>query len=268
MTRARLPSRRPWIARPARPPPEIAPRSPASSWRSTTCWRRRPRLVRADRGRTASPAPACRRRCCRCWWRRCGGRASSWPRAAWWWWSTTTRPRTPWPSRRRLSAGSPVAYLPSRGAAYGSGLDPRPHLVGERVRALDALARGGLVAVSADALVERVRRSTGGRRWWSSTAGPSRASTRSSNWPRPATSGSTRSRSAASSPCAAAWSTCSRPPAASRSGSSSSATRSSGCRPSRSSPSARCASSTARSCIPAAEPGDLEPDWGARRTSR
>ena len=49
-----------------------------------------------------------------------------------------------------------AAFLPSRGAGWGSGLDPAPHLVGERHRALDALARGGLVAVSADALIERV----------------------------------------------------------------------------------------------------------------
>ena len=45
--------------------------------------------------------------------------------------------------------GAPVAYLPSRGAAYGSGLEPAPHLVGERALALHALAEGGLVAVSA-----------------------------------------------------------------------------------------------------------------------
>src|SRR5260221_3547913 len=49
--------------------------------------------------------------------------------------------------------GAPVAYLPSRGAAYGSGLEPAPHLVGERALALHALAEGGLVAVSADALI-------------------------------------------------------------------------------------------------------------------
>jgi transcription-repair coupling factor (superfamily II helicase) len=51
---------------------------------------------------------------------------------------------------------APVAYLPSRGAAWGSGIDPAPHLAGERARALDVLGRGGLVAVSADALLERV----------------------------------------------------------------------------------------------------------------
>src|SRR6478736_2830582 len=52
--------------------------------------------------------------------------------------------------------GAAVAYLPSRGAAYGSGLEPAAHLVGERALALDALAQGGLVAVSADALVDRI----------------------------------------------------------------------------------------------------------------
>ena len=52
--------------------------------------------------------------------------------------------------------GEPVAFMPSRGAAHGSGLDPAPHLAGERARALDTLAAGGLVAVSADALVERL----------------------------------------------------------------------------------------------------------------
>jgi transcription-repair coupling factor (superfamily II helicase) len=49
-----------------------------------------------------------------------------------------------------------TAFLPSRGAPYGSGIDPAPHLVGERFRALDALAAGGIVAVSAEALVERL----------------------------------------------------------------------------------------------------------------
>jgi transcription-repair coupling factor (superfamily II helicase) len=49
-----------------------------------------------------------------------------------------------------------AAFLPSRGVGWGSGLDPAPHLVGERHRGLHALSRGGLVAVSADALIERV----------------------------------------------------------------------------------------------------------------
>ncbi len=47
-----------------------------------------------------------------------------------------------------------VAFLPSRGVAPGSGLEPPPHLVGERFRALDVLARGGLVCASAVALAE------------------------------------------------------------------------------------------------------------------
>jgi len=47
-----------------------------------------------------------------------------------------------------------VALLPSRGVHWGSGLEPPPHLVGERARALDVLARGGLVCASAVALAE------------------------------------------------------------------------------------------------------------------
>jgi transcription-repair coupling factor (superfamily II helicase) len=47
-----------------------------------------------------------------------------------------------------------VALLPSRGVRWGSGLEPPPHLVGERARALDVLARGGLVCASAAAVAE------------------------------------------------------------------------------------------------------------------
>src|SRR5215210_9097169 len=47
-----------------------------------------------------------------------------------------------------------VAFLPSRGVRWESGLTPPPHLVGERDRALDVLAGGGLVVVSAPALIE------------------------------------------------------------------------------------------------------------------
>src|SRR4051794_1837445 len=47
-----------------------------------------------------------------------------------------------------------VALLPGRGVHWGSGLEPPPHLVGERARALDVLARGGLVCASATALAE------------------------------------------------------------------------------------------------------------------
>ncbi len=49
-----------------------------------------------------------------------------------------------------------VAFLPSRGVRPDSGLEPPPHLVGERARALDVLAAGGLVCVSASALAEPV----------------------------------------------------------------------------------------------------------------
>src|SRR5919204_1593491 len=49
-----------------------------------------------------------------------------------------------------------VALLPSRGVTFESGLEPPPHLVGERFRALDVHARGGLVCASAAALAERL----------------------------------------------------------------------------------------------------------------
>ncbi len=47
-----------------------------------------------------------------------------------------------------------VALFPSRGVHYGSGLEPPPHLVGERARALTVLERGGLVCASAVAVAE------------------------------------------------------------------------------------------------------------------
>jgi transcription-repair coupling factor (superfamily II helicase) len=47
-----------------------------------------------------------------------------------------------------------VALLPSRGVGWDSGLTPPPHLVGERYRALDVLAGGGLVCASVRALAE------------------------------------------------------------------------------------------------------------------
>jgi transcription-repair coupling factor (superfamily II helicase) len=49
-----------------------------------------------------------------------------------------------------------VAYLPSRGVRWESGLTPPPHLVGERARALDVLAAGGLVYASAAAVAEPI----------------------------------------------------------------------------------------------------------------
>ena len=53
-----------------------------------------------------------------------------------------------------FTEGASVAFMPSRGVALGSGLQPPPHLVGERARALDVLSQGGLVCVSAAGLVE------------------------------------------------------------------------------------------------------------------
>ncbi len=47
-----------------------------------------------------------------------------------------------------------VALLPSRGVLWASGLEPPPHLVGERARALEVLAQGGLVCASAAAIAE------------------------------------------------------------------------------------------------------------------
>ena len=44
--------------------------------------------------------------------------------------------------------------MPSRGVSFDSGLEPPPHLVGERFRSLDVLAAGGLVCVSAAAIAE------------------------------------------------------------------------------------------------------------------
>jgi transcription-repair coupling factor (superfamily II helicase) len=49
-----------------------------------------------------------------------------------------------------------VALFPSRGVGWDSGLEPPPHLVGERARALDVLAAGGLVCASAAALAEQM----------------------------------------------------------------------------------------------------------------
>ncbi|HET7566986.1 MAG TPA: transcription-repair coupling factor [Gaiellaceae bacterium] len=47
-----------------------------------------------------------------------------------------------------------VGFLPSRGVSWESGLQPPPHLVGERARALHVLAQGGLVCISARAFAE------------------------------------------------------------------------------------------------------------------
>ncbi len=171
------------------------------------------------------------------------------------WWTTTTRPAS-WrrPPRGTCPARTRVGFLPSRGVAYGSGLDPAPHLVGERARALELLARGGLVAVSADALAERVpaaRRAPGaGRRGAGSAARPRRPggtagrgglrARRRRRRPRPAR-GARRHRRRLP-----------HRPVRTRCASSSSATRSSASRRSRCSPSARCTSDSA-TIYPAAE---------------
>ncbi|HET8528664.1 MAG TPA: transcription-repair coupling factor [Gaiellaceae bacterium] len=47
-----------------------------------------------------------------------------------------------------------VGTLPSRGVSWESGLEPPPHLVGERARALHVLAAGGLICASARGLAE------------------------------------------------------------------------------------------------------------------
>jgi transcription-repair coupling factor (superfamily II helicase) len=47
-----------------------------------------------------------------------------------------------------------VGTLPGRGVSWESGLEPPPHLVGERARALHVLAQGGLVIASARGLAE------------------------------------------------------------------------------------------------------------------
>src|SRR5215216_5245690 len=52
--------------------------------------------------------------------------------------------------------GERVALLPGRGVRWGTGLEPPPHLVGERARAVDVLSRGGLVCASATAVAERM----------------------------------------------------------------------------------------------------------------
>ena len=144
-----------------------------------------------------------------------------------------------------------VALLPSRGVHRGSGLEPPPHLVGERARALHVLAAGGLVCASAAAAR---RGPAAARRAARRRSGSPSATSRGwkgsrERWRSPATSASSGSTSAASSPCAAGSSTSSRRQVASRSAPSSSATRSSRCAPSRRSRSARCTRSTTRSSI-------------------
>jgi transcription-repair coupling factor (superfamily II helicase) len=51
-----------------------------------------------------------------------------------------------------------VAFMPGRGVSEDSGLQPPPHLVGERLRALDVLDTGGLVCAAAAVAAERLPR--------------------------------------------------------------------------------------------------------------
>ena len=145
--------------------------------------------------------------------------------------------------------GEAVALLPSRGVGHDSGLEPPPHLVGERARALVVLAAGGLVCASALALSEGLPPLAERPEPSGSQSAPSRASTA---WPRRSPWRATRVwsawRSGASSPSAAESSTSSPRPDASRFASSSTATRSSRCARSRRSPSALCTRSRKRSC--------------------
>ena len=54
----------------------------------------------------------------------------------------------------RFAGDDGVAVFPSGGVQRGSGLEPPPHLVGERARALEVLAQGGLVCAPATAIAE------------------------------------------------------------------------------------------------------------------
>ena len=91
--------------------------------------------------------------------------------------SSCCSPRTPTPAtppRRRpgTSARSGSRCFPSRGVRWDSGLEPPPHLVGERARALDVLAaRRARLRVGGRARGARCRRPTRGRRGSTSPAG-------------------------------------------------------------------------------------------------
>ena len=89
--------------------------------------------------------------------------------------------------------GAPVGYLPQprrwTGARRSS---PPPHLVGERARALDVLARGGIVAVSAEAARRAHRRARPPHRAGPGAPSATRSSATTSSRPssQPATSAS------------------------------------------------------------------------------
>ena len=215
---------------PWRTPPEKAGRCPCTcpARSSRTCWRRwsRPRRGSAGGRRWWSPPTtsgrATWRASCAPTWRRAASATT--PRAA---------PATPRTSRRR------------------------PHLVGLRIAALDALADSepAVVVASAVALAEAVPDASlrpAGFALDARRGGRPRRGRRAS-WSRPATSAPTRSRSGGSSRFAAGSSTCSAPPRTGRRGWSCSATRSSRSAGSRPSPSARWATPSRWSCRPAAE---------------
>ncbi len=153
-----------------------------------------------------------------------------------------------------------VRHYPSRGTGYASHVAPPPHLVGLRIAALDALTgreRGRAAPSSSQAPSPWPRPSRTPP--FAPRASPSGSARRStcllspSSWPRRDTSGSTRSRSAGSSPCAAASSTSSAQQRTARRAWSSSATRSSRSAGSRPSRSARWARHRGLELSPAAE---------------
>ena len=97
-----------------------------------------------------------------------------------------------------------VGFMPSRGVRWESGLEPPPHLVGERARALDVLARGGLVCASAHAIAEALPPAEARPEPLALAPGGSSASRDCRRRSRsPATSGSSASTTAGSSPSAA-----------------------------------------------------------------
>ncbi len=145
-----------------------------------------------------------------------------------------------------------VRFYPRAALRYESHLAPPPHLVGLRVAALDALLGDGeheAVRRSSSSAPSRCRRRCRTRRCVR-TASRSRSASCSTSTRRrtissqPATSASTRSRTAGSSRSAAACSTSTRRPRTAPCASTSSATRSSRCAGSRRSRSARSAMRT------------------------
>ena len=117
------------------------------------------------------------------------------------------RPLGTRPGRRpaRLPRAAPGPLYPSRGTGYASHVTPPPHLVGLRIDALDAL-RGprsdACVVASATALAEAVPDASAAPGGLRALASARRSTSTPSprDLARPATSASTRSRSAASSP--------------------------------------------------------------------